>query len=75
MDCLFCKIANKNIATDFIFEDDSIMVFKDIHPSAPIHYLIVPKEHIQSINHLGSNHQEIISKMIFIAKKRRIIWD
>ena len=69
MDCLFCKIANKNIATDFIFEDDSIMVFKDIHPSAPIHYLIVPKEHIQSINHLGNNHQEIISKMIFIAKK------
>ncbi len=69
MDCLFCKIANKNIATDFIFEDDSIMVFKDIHPSAPIHHLIVPKEHIQSINHLESNHQEIISKMIFIAKK------
>jgi histidine triad (HIT) family protein len=69
MDCIFCKIANKDIATDFIFEDEGIMVFKDIHPSAPVHCLIIPKEHIQSINHLESNHQEIISKMIFTAKK------
>lgn len=68
MDCIFCKIINKEVPTDFIYEDDFISVFKDIKPSAPIHYLIIPKEHIQSIINLQSNHQEIISKMIFTAK-------
>ncbi len=68
MDCVFCKIVNKEISADFIYEDESVVVFKDTKPSAPIHYLIVPKEHIQSIIHLEKNHQEIISKMIFSAK-------
>jgi histidine triad (HIT) family protein len=69
MECLFCKIVNKEIPADFIYEDDLLLVFPDINPSAPVHYLVVPKEHILSIAHLQSNHQEIISKMIFTAKK------
>lgn len=69
MDCIFCKISKKEILTDIIYEDDNILVFKDIKPSAPIHCLIIPKEHIQSIIHLESNHQNIISKIIFAAKK------
>ncbi|MBT9171014.1 MAG: Purine nucleoside phosphoramidase [Actinobacteria bacterium] len=69
MDCIFCKIINKEIPAEIIYENNDIVVFKDIHPSAPIHYLVVPKEHIQSIMHLESNHQEIISKLIFTAKK------
>lgn len=69
MDCIFCKIVNKESPDDVIYENGDIIVLKDIHPSAPIHYLIIPKNHIQSINHLESNHQEIISKMIFTAKK------
>jgi histidine triad (HIT) family protein len=68
MDCLFCKIISKEIPAEIIYEDNSAVVFKDAHPSAPIHYLVVPKEHIQSIMHLESNHQEIISKLIFTAK-------
>ncbi len=69
MSCLFCKIVNKEIATDIIYEDNEVLVFKDIKPLAPTHYLVVPKEHIQSIIHLANNHKEIISKLIFIAKK------
>lgn len=69
VDCLFCKIINKKIPSEIVYEDDEIMVFKDIRPSAPIHYLTVPKEHIESIISLGNNHQAIISKLIFIAKK------
>jgi len=69
MDCIFCKIINKEIPTEFVYEDNDAAVFKDIKPAAPIHFLVVPKEHIQSIMHLEGNHKEIISKIIFIAKK------
>lgn len=68
MDCLFCKIINKEIPTDFIYEDESVLAFADINPKAPVHYLIIPREHIQSIIYLKENHQEIISKLIFAAK-------
>ena len=68
MDCVFCKIINKEIPTNFIYEDELVLVFPDIKPSAPVHYLVVPKEHIQSIIYLQENHQEIISKLIFTAK-------
>ena len=69
MGCIFCKIINKEIPSEIVYEDNEIMVFKDIKPSAPIHYLAVPKEHIESIMRLENNHQAIISKLIFIAKK------
>lgn len=69
MNCIFCKIVKKELASEIIYEDNAVVVFKDVNPSAPIHYLIVPREHIQSIMHLESNHQEIISKLIFTAKK------
>lgn len=69
MDCVFCKIINKEIPAEFVYEDESVSVFEDIKRDLPVHYLIVPKEHIQSIAHLQSNHQEIISKMIFTAKR------
>ncbi|MEK7641112.1 MAG: histidine triad nucleotide-binding protein [Patescibacteria group bacterium] len=68
MDCVFCKITKKEIPSEVIYEDDQLLAFKDIHPSAPIHYLVVPKEHIQSIAHLEENHSQIISKVIYAAK-------
>jgi len=66
-DCIFCKIIKKNIPADILHEDKNLIVFKDIKPSAPIHYLIVPKEHIESINNL--NDGKIISEMFLTAKK------
>lgn len=45
-DCIFCKIAKKEIPKEFVYEDENIMVFPDIHPSKPVHLLIVPKKHI-----------------------------
>ncbi|HEY4499567.1 MAG TPA: histidine triad nucleotide-binding protein [Candidatus Paceibacterota bacterium] len=68
MDCIFCKISAKEIPAEFLFENEQIVVFKDIHPSAPVHLLVVPKEHIQSISHLQGNHKEIISELIYSAK-------
>ena len=52
-DCLFCKIANKEIESDIVFENDKVMVFKDVSPAAPVHLLVIPKKHISSIMEIG----------------------
>lgn len=67
--CIFCKIAKKEVPSDVVYEDPEVMAFYDIRPSAPVHILVVPKEHIDSIAHLSGNHQGIISKIIFVAKQ------
>ncbi len=67
-DCIFCKITKKEIPASVLSEDAGLMVFADAHPSAPVHYLIVPKEHIQSIAHLEGNHRDILSALIYTAK-------
>lgn len=68
MDCIFCKISKGEVSADKLYDDDNIIAFKDIKPSAPVHYLIVPKEHINSIADLEDNHKDIVSKLIFVAK-------
>jgi len=68
-ECIFCKIVNKELKSEIVFEDEKVLVFKDINPRAPIHFLIVSKEHINSINDLESKHQELMGQMILTAKK------
>jgi histidine triad (HIT) family protein len=67
-DCIFCKIVNGEIPTEYLYEDDALVVFRDINPHAPVHILIVPKKHIRSINDLTENDREIISHMIMVGK-------
>jgi histidine triad (HIT) family protein len=67
-DCVFCKIIAKEIPADFEYEGERIVAFRDIRRLAPVHLLIVPKEHIRSVMHLEGNHKEIISELIFQAK-------
>lgn len=67
-DCIFCKITKKEIPADIIFENEYLMVVKDIKPSAPIHYLVIPKEHIRSIAHLKSNHRDVLAGLIYAAR-------
>jgi len=68
-ECIFCKIAQKKEKADIVAESDKIIVFKDINPKAPIHLLIVPKEHIESVKELLPEHKEIIGEMFLMAKK------
>jgi len=68
-DCLFCKIAKKEIKSEIISEDESFVVFKDINPKAPIHLLIIPKTHIGPISSLNSSGEEIVGKLILKAKE------
>lgn len=68
-ECLFCKIANGQMDTQFLFENENLVVFRDINPHAPVHLLIVPKRHIRSVNDLGTEDNAIIAEMIMIAKQ------
>lgn len=73
MDCIFCKIANKEIKSEIIFEDDEIMIFKDVNPVAPLHLLAIPKKHIESILEIdkleGNLSARILKAISDIAKK------
>jgi len=66
-DCIFCKIINKEIKTDIVYEDRDFIVFKDIKPKAEIHLLIVPKTHIESLNTLEDIN--LAGRMLLLAKK------
>jgi histidine triad (HIT) family protein len=67
--CLFCKIIAKEIPAKILFENDDLIILQDIKPSAPIHHLIVPKEHIPSIAHLREKDKKIIAELFFAAKE------
>ncbi len=67
-DCIFCKIVNGEIPTEFLYQDDKLVVFRDINPYAPVHILIVPQKHIRSINDLTEKDRDIISHMIIVGK-------
>ncbi len=69
MDCLFCKIINKEAPVDIVYDDDKFLAFNDINPKAPIHILIVPKKHISSVDHLEIGDKELMGELILIAQK------
>jgi histidine triad (HIT) family protein len=69
MECTFCQIVSGKTSTHFLFENDKVVVFKDIHPHAPVHLLIVPKKHIRSVNDLEDDERDIVSEMIMVAKQ------
>ena len=66
--CLFCNIVAGEIPADIIYEDDSIIAFRDINPQAPVHILIIPKSHISTLNDLKQEHAELIGELILSAK-------
>lgn len=68
-DCIFCKIINGDIPTEFVHQDDNLVVFKDINPLAPVHLLIVPKRHIRSINDVTDADREIVAELIITARQ------
>ncbi|HHT50309.1 MAG TPA: histidine triad nucleotide-binding protein [Eubacteriaceae bacterium] len=68
-DCLFCKIVEKEIPSDFIFEDDRVVAFNDISPQAPTHILIIPKEHFNSLMDIPDDKLDIISHIHNVARK------
>ena len=67
-DCLFCKIVAGEIPSERLYEDDEILVFRDINPQAPFHALLIPKIHLATLNDLEPEHAELAGRLFLVAK-------
>mgnify|MGYP003307381537 CR=1 FL=1 len=68
-DCIFCKIIAGDIPSAKVYEDEKILAFKDINPQAPVHILIVPKEHIASAAEINAENSAVVAKIFEVAAK------
>lgn len=68
-DCIFCKIVNGEINSSKVYEDEDVIAFNDIRPIAPVHFLIVPKQHVESLAQCGREHQQLLGKMLLLAPR------
>lgn len=69
MDCLFCKMINREIEPDIVYEDDQVLAFNDLNPQAPTHVLIIPKKHIATLNDIDEADLALIGRLQFTAAK------
>ena len=69
MDCIFCKIANKEIPSGIVYEDDDVMAFKDLNPEAPVHILVIPKKHIVNLSDAKPEDQQLLGKLMLTIQK------
>lgn len=67
--CLFCKIAAKQIPSSIVYEDDELLAFKDIHPAAPVHLLVIPKRHVATLSDTDDSHAAVLGRMLALAPK------
>ena len=67
--CIFCKIIRNEIPSSRVYEDEDVLVFKDIHPSAPVHLLVIPKHHITGLSAVTSADQQVLGKMMLVASQ------
>lgn len=67
--CIFCKIASGEIPSKVVYEDDFVKAFHDIEPQAPIHVVVIPKEHIESLDHVSDVHKELLGHIFLSIKE------
>jgi len=68
-DCLFCRIARGEVPSRRVYEDDEFLVFHDIHPAAPVHLLMIPRIHVDSLLTTGPEHQALLGKLLALAPR------
>jgi len=68
-DCIFCKIINKEIPASIVYEDERIIAFDDINPQAPVHVLLIPKEHYPSLNEIPEDKKDVLSHLFLKARE------
>jgi len=69
MECLFCKIVNKQISSVIVYEDDFVLAFNDVSPKAPVHILIIPKKHISTVLDIKDEDRELIGRLFIASSK------
>ncbi|OQX86090.1 histidine triad nucleotide-binding protein [candidate division KSB1 bacterium 4484_87] len=67
--CIFCQIASGELPAEKVYETARVVAFKDIRPQAPVHILVIPREHIETVNHIQPEHRELIGEMFLAAQE------
>jgi histidine triad (HIT) family protein len=67
MECVFCQIAAGDIPADIVYQDKEIIAFRDMHPQAPTHLLIIPKDHVPSLLQFSEKHRQLIGHLVLVA--------
>jgi diadenosine tetraphosphate (Ap4A) HIT family hydrolase len=67
--CIFCKIIKGEIPSKKIYEDDDVFAFHDVHPAAPVHFMLIPKLHIASLDDVEEKHRDLLGKIILLAPR------
>ncbi|MCG5534982.1 histidine triad nucleotide-binding protein [Ectothiorhodospira mobilis] len=66
-DCIFCRIAQGEIPSDTVYEDDEVLAFRDLNPQAPVHILVIPKRHIATLNDLSAEDAGLVGRLHWVA--------
>lgn len=66
--CIFCRIISGELPSTRVYEDDQVVAFRDIQPAAPVHILLVPREHVRSVAHLGIDHAALAGALLLAAR-------
>lgn len=69
LECLFCRIIAGEVPSNKLYEDDEVYAFHDIHPIAPVHFMIIPKSHVDSLQHCGPEYTSVLGKILLLAPK------
>ena len=72
--CIFCKIIEKNIPSEIVYENERVLAFNDVNPQAPIHILIIPKVHIPTLNDLLPEQTELVGELIHVSIPQKIAY-
>lgn len=67
--CIFCGIAAGSIPADFVYRDSEVVAFRDNHPKAPVHILVVPVQHVESLNATGVGHAQLLGSLLAVARR------
>ncbi|AET70396.1 HIT family hydrolase, diadenosine tetraphosphate hydrolase [Desulfosporosinus orientis DSM 765] len=68
-DCIFCKIVQKEIPSEIVYEDQELMAFKDIQPLAPVHIVIIPKVHLRSVNDITPENEPLVGRLFGVVRR------
>ncbi len=69
MDCIFCRIISGEIPSDILYQDEQVVAFRDINPKAPVHLLLVPRKHIESVAELSEDEASIMGHLVTVANR------